>query len=129
MAKPRCVIIGAGGHAKVVVETVLLEAKYVLVGLTDLDLRKKQILGIPVLGTDDVLPALRKKGVRYFLLGVGGDADNRIRKSLFEKAIAVGLRPLSTVHPSAVIAKSASVGSGSVVLPRAVLNPDCVCGE
>ncbi len=127
--KRDCVVLGGGGHAKMVLETLSREGRYRPMGVTDLIHREGKLLGVPYLGTDAVLPDLRKKGTRYFVVGLAGVPDNRPRSALFRKGIKAGLTPVTTVHPSAVVAKSAKLGAGSVIFPRAVVNPDAVVGD
>jgi UDP-perosamine 4-acetyltransferase len=123
-----CVVLGGGGHAKVVLETLIQEGRYRPIGVTDVRIRKGMLMGVPYLGDDKVLTEVRKKGTRFFVVGVAGVPDNRARAALFQKGIRAGLSPLTTIHPSAVVSKSATIAAGSVVLPRTVINPDCVIG-
>ena len=56
--------LGAGGHAKVVLEILRLIGQHELVGLLDpnKELWDTEVLGVPVLGDDDLLPRLYKEG-------------------------------------------------------------------
>lgn len=114
-------VYGAGGHAKVVADALACAGEVVL-GFVDDDPKK---LAAPVLG----LPVLRfeslPSGARV-ALGIG---DNRVRKLLADKCAAAGVSLVSAVHPSAVVAPSARVGHGTVILAGAVVNPDAVVGE
>ncbi len=123
-----CVVLGAGGHAKVVLETLRKEGKCKPVGLTDLRAKGK-LLGVPILGDDSVLPGLRKKGTRAFVVGVGGVPDNHPRAAVFQHGLDAGLTPISTVHPSAVVSPSASVGAGTMILARALVNAGAEIGR
>lgn len=127
----RCVIIGAGGHGKVVVDALLRQGLYQPAALTDSnhELKGTTVLGIPVVGGDEQLQALLRQGIKHFAIGVGSVADNLCRKRLFAMASECGLIPVTVVHPSAVIATSATIGQGSVVLAGAIINPDAVLGE
>jgi UDP-perosamine 4-acetyltransferase len=127
--KKSCVVLGGGGHAKVVVETLLNEGKCRPMGVTDPRISEGKLLGVPYVGDDEVLPKLLKKGVRAFVVGLAGVPDNRPRAALFQKGKEAGMVPVTTVHPKAVVAKSATLGAGTVVFPRAVVNPDCVLGQ
>ena len=67
----RVVGVGAGGHAKVLIDILRLRQDYELVGLTDANpaLWGRRVLDVSVLGGDDVLPALRDQGVEAFFVG------------------------------------------------------------
>lgn len=123
-----CVVLGGGGHAKMVIETLRREGRVRPVGVTDLRLRKGTVLGVPIVGDDTALAGLKRKGVRAFVVGVGGVPDNRARVSVFTAGLRAGLTPVTAIHPSATVARSASLGPGTVVFPQAAINPDCVVG-
>lgn len=113
------VVVGAGGHAKVVVAT-LRASGVAVVGVLDDDPAAGPVLGAPRLGpTADVsrigLPAV---------LAVG---DNAARRRLAEAH--PGVDWTATVHPAAVVHESARVGAGAVVVAGAVVQPDAVLGR
>jgi UDP-perosamine 4-acetyltransferase len=117
----RCVVLGGGGHAKVVIDTLRSGKTYTPVAVTDVK-RGGKVAGIPVVGDDGVLADLLRKGIRYFIVGVGGVPDNRPRADLFERGTAAGLRPATAIHASAAVSRDAVIGAGTVVFPRAVVN-------
>ena len=75
--------LGAGGHAKVVIEILLMGNRYKLFGLLDPkpELKGKNVLGVPVLGDDNLLPALKSDGVSHFFIGLGGMIVSFVRKT------------------------------------------------
>ncbi len=78
----RVVGLGAGGHARCMIEILQRQTEYDVVGLLtpNKELQSQQILGVPILGSDEMLPELLEKGIKYFFVGVGGVGDNRPRK-------------------------------------------------
>ena len=88
----------------------------------DRSLWGKELLGVRILGDDDLLPDLKRKGVVHFVVGVGSVGNNMPRRRLFERALSEGLEPIIVRHPSAVCSESALIGPGSVLLPLAVVN-------
>lgn len=124
----RVIGLGAGGHAKGLVEILvgmgyetasLLDAKKELVG--------SKHMGIPVLGDENLLPELAASGVEYFFIGVGTNSENR--KRLFNLGCSYGLKPLSLIHRSAIISPSANVGFGLSALALSVINADVRIGS
>ena len=112
-------IIGAGGHAKVVLST-LLNAGIEVDGLFDDDPRKQDLVlfGVKVVGTiadAKVLPPQT---------GVIGIGDNRLRKKLAQEL--TGWEWLCVVHSRAYVHPSATLGSGTVIFAGAVIQP-CAC--
>ena len=116
--RPRCVILGAGGHAKVLIDCILARDEAEIVAALDPDTSTwgKQVLGVPVAGGDDLLPEMAKQGVTHFVVAVGGI------QAVFERAAAAGLSPLTVVHPSAVVSRFAELGCGCQILPGAIVN-------
>ena len=55
----RIVVVGAGSHAKVIIEAIRAASLGEVVGLVDPSPAKNQLLGVPVLGGDESLPRLR----------------------------------------------------------------------
>jgi len=116
--------LGAGGHARVVIEILQCGNIYEIAGLLDSrpDLQGKNVLGVPILGDDDMLPELMREGVEHFFVGVGSVGDSAPRRNLFEKAVGLGMEPVSAVHPQAVVSPSAELGTGVTVMAGAVVN-------
>jgi len=118
------VVIGGGGHARVVLDA-LSESKGVeLLGIVDPEAQEQTLQGFALahLGGDEVLPALRESGATHFVVGLGGARDNRPRRDLFERGVALGLEPLSVVHPRAIVSRRARLAPGVAVLAGAVVN-------
>src|SRR5690242_18242502 len=95
--------LGAGGHAKGIIEIVRLSHPLPLAGLLDprRELWGQEVLGVPVLGDDALLDRMLESEVGYFFIGVGGGSDTRPRQRLFEWALSRGLVPIRAVHPRA----------------------------
>jgi sugar O-acyltransferase (sialic acid O-acetyltransferase NeuD family) len=116
--------IGAGGHAKVVIEILRLHETLEISGLLDIDpgLWGTKQLGIPVLGSDDLLPSLFESGIRRAFIGVGSIGKNDIRKRLYERAHQLGFQITPCMHPSSVVSPSAVMGEGFIIMAGAIVN-------
>lgn len=122
-AGARVVVLGGGGHARVVID-VLRAAGWTVAGYTDPGARRgAEIDGAPCLGGDDDLAAIAAEGVAYAALGIG---DNRLRSRLLDRIRERGLSPVTAVHPAATISPAARLGEGVVVMAGAVVNPGTV---
>lgn len=115
---------GSGGHARMIIETLHSLGDYEVVGLVDVNTpyHDREILGIRVLGGDDILPTLRARGVNTFIVGVGSVRDASVRMRLFELGEQSGFEAATVIHPRAIVSLSASVGTGTVVLVGAIVN-------
>ncbi len=112
------VILGAGGHGRTLIELLRALGGWELVGLVDGNPPAGPVLGVPVLGDESVLPGLWAAGVRQALVAIG---HNGARLAAAGRLRALGFGFPSLVHPSAVLAGSAWLDEGVVVLPRVVL--------
>lgn len=115
------VIVGAGGHAKVVIEVFRALAGCRLIGLIDPEPSAPSVLGVPVLGGDSLLPELRRQGVEAAFVALG---LNRLRQRIGAELAGMGYALPSAVHPSALVSPSARIGAGVVVMARAVIGTE-----
>lgn len=121
----RLVILGAGGHAAVVIEAARAMACFTLVGVLDRDPDAPDVLGVPVLGDDDRLPGLRADGVEAAFVALG---SNRLRERLGAVLRAQGFALPPIMHPSALVSPSAGIGDGAVIMARAVVGSRTTIG-
>ncbi len=127
----RIVGVGAGGHAKVVLEILAAMGGYDVVGLLDADRRRwgTALHGVPVLGGDDLLDGQYDGGVSHAFIGLGGAADTRPRRRLYEHVRSVGFEIVTARHPTAVVSASARIGAGATLAAVSVVGPDARLGE
>lgn len=115
----RLLIIGAGGHAKVVLDAAQAAA-WEIAGVVDEHETRTEVLGHLVARSADGIAADR------FIVAIG---DNQARARLFAQHVASGLEPATVIHPSAIIAPSARIGAGTFVAAGAIVNPEASVGE
>lgn len=125
-ATGKLVVAGAGGHAKVVAEMARF-CGYTVVGATDPQ-EFARGGGLQVLGDDDILPSLLKKGVRNAAVGIGSVKDTARRRKMRERLGRLGFSLPALKHPKAVVARGVDLGSGTQVMARAVVNPGVLVG-
>jgi UDP-perosamine 4-acetyltransferase len=127
----RVVGLGAGGHAKVVIDILQLSGEYEIVGLLDQNPQtwNTLVLDVPVSGDDSLLSGLREQGVGYLFIGTGATGNTRLRQRLYKMALDHGFDIVNAIHPAAVIARSAHIGNGITVMANAVINPDARIGD
>jgi len=113
MGKTDLFVYGASGHGKVVAD-IALQCGYTVCGYID-DGKGKDALSFDAF--------LAKHPGAFVALGIG---INTARSEVFKRLKQHNIRLVTLVHPSAVIAKSARIGEGSVVMGGAVVNPDAL---
>ena len=113
----KLIIIGAGGHGRVVSETAKLNG-YEVIGFLD-DADNKTTVG-------RVVDFIKYIGEADFTVAIG---NNAVRMKIQSKLIKSGANVASLIHPNATVSESASIGKGSVVMAGAVINAGAVVGE
>ena len=105
----KAVGIGAGGHAKVVIEILKLTQVCEVVGLLDSDEQKRgrEVGGVPVIGDDSLLESLYNEGIRHAFVALGSVGNNSARRRVFDAAQKIGYSIVAAIHPHAVISESA----------------------
>jgi sugar O-acyltransferase (sialic acid O-acetyltransferase NeuD family) len=128
LSRRRVAGLGAGGHARVLIEVLKLDPTLEVAELLDPARIGQAVGGVPVTFGDDRLPGLAPTLDAVFV-GVGGVGDTGPRRRLFEMARALGLEVLTIIHPAAVISPSAQIGRGAQVLASAVVATGAEIGQ
>jgi sugar O-acyltransferase (sialic acid O-acetyltransferase NeuD family) len=125
------IIYGGGGHGKAVIDMLRALGTYRIVGIIDDGLPGEhvtQVMGTPVLGGAEVLPALHEQGVRLAANAVGGIGNIAIRIKIFQRLAEAGFMCPVLVHPSALVEPSADLSAGVHVFPRAYVGSEARLG-
>jgi UDP-N-acetylbacillosamine N-acetyltransferase len=119
--RQKLIIWGTGGHAAVVADIIRLAGQHALAAfVNDVGSAPDTFLGLPVLRSEKELAAIRKRGVRQIIIGIG-DCPTRMR--LAKLAQELGFQLCSALHPRAIIASNINIGAGTVLAAGAVVNP------
>jgi sugar O-acyltransferase (sialic acid O-acetyltransferase NeuD family) len=124
------VVIGASGHAKVVLDIVEKAGRHRIVGLIDsYKERGATCGGYSVIGAELELAEMVRRGeVQGGIIAVG---DNWVRHKLMQRILelAPGFPFVTAVHPSAQLGRDACIGQGTAVMAGAVINSGARVGE
>lgn len=121
-------ILGAGGHASVVLDALLAGGIYPMGIIDPLKHPGETWEGIPVLGDDDYVLSMPPEAI-VLVNGVGAVPGTSLRNDLFRRFRAQGYSFLSLVHPSAVLSPAANLEEGSQVMAGSVLQRNASVGE
>ena len=128
--KEKIVLIGGGGHAKVVIDAIKKEGKFDIYGIVDPVLaRGTSVMGISVLGSDDELENIFAKKVKYASIGIGSIDNSEARKRIYRNLKSIGFELPAIKHPSASIGEHVLLGEGTFVAAGAVINPSVKIGK
>lgn len=109
----RLMVIGAGGHAKVVVDAAIA-AGYEIAGVVGREGDSGTVLGTQVSFDRSAVEA------DGFIVAVG---DNALRALHFSECVSEGLTPVCVIHPSAIIGRDVVVEDGAFIAAGVVVNP------
>ena len=116
-------ILGCGGHAKVVAETALAGGRFISIAFVDDRCSSPGdlpiVLGWPVLGplAHALEPSLREQ----FAAAVVAIGHSATRLHWLEQLRAAGYELPVLIHPSAWVSPSAQIGPGSVLFAQVVV--------
>ena len=114
----KLIILGSGGHSKVVIDIVKQNSDYEIIGLIDNNVGG-EVLDIPVIGTDEELDNIFESGIKNAFVAIG---NNNIRKKLLIKLKKIGFNLINVISKNAIISESVKMGRGILIMPGAVVN-------
>jgi UDP-perosamine 4-acetyltransferase len=122
------VLIGAGGHGRVVLDILRAGGLHKPVGFLDADpqLTGQTVGGLPVLGQLNLLPKLKAQKVKGVIISIG---DNHPRRQYFRKVSEQGFEVISAIHPASYVSPTAKLGKNVVVAAGAVISTDAQIGN
>jgi sugar O-acyltransferase (sialic acid O-acetyltransferase NeuD family) len=122
------VILGAGGHGRVVLDICQQGKTLKPVGFLDNNkrLHGRRIDGLTVLGGMEQLGELRARKISAAIVAIG---DNGIRRAMADILGQNGFELVNAVHPSAQLASSVSLGRGVVIAAGALVCAHCQIGD
>jgi UDP-perosamine 4-acetyltransferase len=127
--KENIVIVGAGGHAKVIIDILQKSNRFNIVGAT-VDLKynanSSDVLGIKIIGDDKKLPILYANGIENVFVAIG---DNKLRAKLIQDVTNIGFNLVNAVSPYSCISDHAKLGNGIAVMAGAVINANAEIGN
>lgn len=118
-------IIGGGGHARVVID-VARAAGFEPIGALDPGGLGSICNGVQVIGGDELAQSMFEQGVRNAVVAIG---DNWLRMKIGARLRGIGFALPLLAHPSAILSPSATIGAGTVIMPLAVVNASATIGH
>lgn len=117
----KIIVLGSGGHAKVVIDT-LQQLNTDIIGIATLS-NESSFMGIPIIGNDD--DVLRYPPDEILLVnGIGSIGDVGLRKKVFLKFKNQGYSFYTMIHPSAMLSPTVTLGEGVQIMAGSVVQTD-----
>lgn len=129
MTKEPILLIGAGGHARACADVIEQEGRFVVKGMVGLPQEVgSQVLGYPVLGTDEDLPGLINADTKVLItIGQIKTPEPRIRIFNLLRQLG-GVLPV-IVSPHAYVSSHSNLKEGTIVMHGVVINANAVVGR
>ncbi|MBU1093005.1 MAG: acetyltransferase [Firmicutes bacterium] len=115
--KNNLIIVGAGGHGKVVADIAKLMSHWQSIVYLDDDLEKYKGTKANVIGT--ISDAYKFKETHDFFVAIG---SNCIREKISNKLIELGCKIVTIIHPQSIIGSDVEIGLGTVIMAGVVVN-------
>ena len=122
----KIIIIGAGGHAKVIIDILRTSCDYDFVGLIDPQHLGKTILGVPVIGDDSKLEMIYEEGIRTVFVAIG---NNQKRGKISDCVKNIGFTITNAISSYSCVSSTVQFGEGIAIMPGVVINPDSCIGD
>ncbi|WP_103068545.1 acetyltransferase [Aquimarina sediminis] len=125
----KVLIIGASGHAKVIIETIELGGDYQIHGLIDTYKPKgEKLLDYEILGTEHDIPDFVSKGINKGIIAIGDNWTRFLMQSRI-KEVSPDFEFVTVIHPSAIISPSVRIGVGTIILASVTINAEARIGN
>jgi len=122
------IIIGTGGHAKVVLDLLRLIRKDII-GVVDPNKKKgEKWLGVNILGNDREVFKYDKDSI-YLVNGVGYVPNMNLRHTLDADFRRYGYDFLTIVHPKSIVSECIELGEGVQIMAGSIIQSDVMLGK
>lgn len=134
----RVIVIGGSDQGRQVIDAIDARGDHTVVGVLDRAMTgsvpermtgASDVAGYPMLGRDDELRGCAERvEADGYVVAIG---DNFARGAVLDRADAecADLTLITVAHPTAVIARDATIGAGSILLAGSVVSNGCVVGR
>jgi sugar O-acyltransferase (sialic acid O-acetyltransferase NeuD family) len=129
-SRPGIIVVGASGHAKVVIDIIEHQGCYNIVGLVDTFKQPgAELMGYHVIGREDCIRDLLARG--KIVGGIIAIGHNWVRCQMARgiQELAPDFAFVNAIHPSARIAREVTLGHGVAVMAGVSVNPGTQIGD
>lgn len=115
--KSQLLIIGAGGHGKVVADVAMKMKHWSHIAFLDDNTTLHSVMNIPVIGTTEEVSKYIDQYDIFVAIG-----NNKTRETLTATLENAGATIPTLIHPSAIIGEQVSIHVGTVIMAGTVMN-------
>lgn len=128
--KEKLILLGGGGHAESVIDTIKTKEEYEITGI--LDNQKSPgtfVSNIEVLGSDELLLDLYQSGIRCAVIAVGSIGSPKVRIRLFNLCLRIGFYMPTIIDQSAILSRDFVTGDGGFIGKGVIIGSGVQIGE
>jgi sugar O-acyltransferase (sialic acid O-acetyltransferase NeuD family) len=119
----KIVVVGAGGHALSVIDSIRSKEEYEIIGITELGYAvEERVLGCEILGDDSILKSIFDSGVMYAFITVGSIGNTALREKLYFMLKSIGFILPAIIDNSSNIGSDVWLGAGIYAGKNTVVN-------
>lgn len=122
----KIILVGYGGHAKSIADSIERGNDYQIVGYTDISPQKCRY---KYLGGDEVLEEVFSTGISNAVVGIGFLGKGNIRQKMYSKLKEIGYTLPIITDPSAIVSDSAQIDEGTFIGKNAIVNAEAKIGK
>lgn len=123
----RLLLIGGGGHCHSVIDCIMSSYRFEKIAIVDSS--SETIENIPIVGCDEDLPVLFKRGWTDAFVSVGSVGCTDTRRRLYNLITNIGFSIPTIIDSTAIIADNVRIGEGVFIGKRVILNSGSVIGN
>ncbi len=130
MPEKKIILLGGGGHCRSCIDVIEKNGLYTIAGIVEKPSgdNREFLLGYPVLGDDSDLAGLKKR-YDHAMVTVGQMGSSHIRVRLYHTLKKLGFLLPVVVSSLAYVSKHASIGEGTIVMHKAIVNAKARIGS
>ena len=121
------IILGAGGHAKVIID-ILSQRKTKILGVASLNNSKKVNYDYKIFSDEEVIANFDSQEVNL-VNGLGSLPNDNKRYELSKKYLDFGFKFITIIHTSSIISKDTDILDGAQIMAGAIIGPGSKVGE
>lgn len=119
----KILLIGGGGHCCSVLDSLFSCGDYEQIGVIEQNNKNKEsIMNIPIIGTDDDLFLLYKRGWTNAFITLGSVGDTTVRRKIYNTLREIGYTIPVIIDSTAIIGQDVQLSEGVFIGKRAVIN-------
>lgn len=120
------ILVGYGGHAKSVADSIERQGQFNIIGYTDLEKHDSQY---EYLGTDEVLQSYFNRGTKNAAICIGYLGKGELRQKIYNKLKNIGFSFPIIIDPSAIVSDNSQIGEGTFIGKGAIVNAEASVGK